>query len=165
MLIRVPFFLRLCLFLLLSVLASCSWFRHDVPSEARKTIIAVTDSYLRYIATGNERQLNSYVLWEDFLNNSHPKLTHEEYHPQLLELQNRWTPVEHPLLGLQVLDVDIDGNDALIRLRKNKRPDFPEIWVRYFWSGSAWLVVEDSIFGKEKLAGQLGARPVYPAQS
>lgn len=160
--ILVPVVSSLFLLTLPVLWSACSVFSPKEPNpEVKATVLAVADKYLQYVITGREKQLNSFVLWGDLLKKgSEQALTRDEFRKQLNSLQGRWTVEEHPLLGLKVVDLEIDGNDALVTLIKAGRDNYPTIWVKLFWSGSAWHVVDDSLFGKDKLIEQLNRQEI-----
>lgn len=135
-------------------LAGCSFFGRNGPTaEAKATVLGVASDYLSYIVQGSEKRLNSIVLWEDLLGHGtdHP-MTKDEYRAQMQLLRTRWSPQDSPLLGLEVLDLQLKGDNATVILRKAGRQDYPKIWIELYWTGAGWLVIDDSLFGKGKLA-------------
>lgn len=149
------------LFLLLGTSGCSSLFKSTPTPEETMTVISVTEKYIQVVVTGRKRQIRSFVLWDDLLSkDTEDAITLKEFESQLNSLQDRWTPEQHPLLGLKLLELDIDDNDALVRLQKSGREDYPVIWIKLFWSGNAWLVTQDSLFGKDKLISQLNSGKV-----
>ena len=147
------FLLLLIIFVLLAAGASCSLIE---PSKGRaaveSTVIGVVNTYLTAVAAGDERRLNGIVYWDLFLGrNGGELLTRSEIHTQIEQIKTRWTPDKNPLLGLEVINVSVSGDDAKVTVRKAGKPDFPTIWVKVVWSGSGWLVAQDSLFGRDKL--------------
>jgi len=82
-------------------------------------------------------------------------ISREEFNKQLEALKNRWSVDENPLLDLEVLEVEARGDRARVTLRKRSKSDYPVIWVKLLWSGSGWIISEDSIFGRNKLASRV----------
>lgn len=152
----VAFFALLAL--ALSTSGGCSKLLSREGTDAAKaTVVAIVGDYLTAVALSQERPLHSLILWDEFLRDGQRLMTRGEVSAQLMSLKNRWTPADHPLLGLEVLSVSVQGNDAKVELRKKGHPDYPVIWVKMIWSGTGWLIVEDSLFGRGKLIEQLNA--------
>ncbi|MCC6221213.1 MAG: hypothetical protein IT291_08250, partial [Deltaproteobacteria bacterium] len=61
----------------------------------------------------------------------------------------------HPFVGLDVIDASVRGNTAYLKFQKFKQPDSPIISIKLYWIGGGWLIVDDSLFGKEGLIAEL----------
>ena len=116
-------------------------------------IVSLTDDYLTAVVLNDERKLNSLVFWPALLENEglNGSRYQEDLLKQLQGIKGRWTVENNPLLGLEVINVVVSGDNAQISLRKAGRPGFPKVWVKWQWMGRGWLVVEDSLFGKDGL--------------
>ena len=137
--------------LFLFAFGACSAVVKRQPSpELRATVVSVAANYLRQISVGNLKNLNTLVLWADYLPNAKPDLTKQGYISAIQQLQHRWRVQDHPLLGLDIVSVEIEGEDAEVTLQKAKVADAEQIIVKLAWNGSGWLVVDDSLFGKGK---------------
>ena len=142
-------------FVLISLLLSgCSYLGWGGSNpEVKATVTNVADTYLRYVAAGDERNLAALVYWDSLLGRGITGgISREEFSQQLAALRKRWSVQDNPLLGLELRSVSVDEDDAEVELRKQGRPDYPVIWIKLMWSGSGWVVTKDSIFGKDNLA-------------
>lgn len=147
---------RLILLILLLGLNGCSWsfswFTSSEPTpELRRTLAEVTNQYLRAIGAGNTQMLEGMVVWLDYVANKNGTTTKEEVFRVVQQLHGRWTLDQHPLLGLAVQDVRVDGDNATVSVRKAAHSDAPLIVVQLAWGGAGWLVINDTLFGKDGL--------------
>lgn len=126
--------------------------------ELYALLVRVAGNYLRHVVNGDEARIGGVILWVDFLEQA--EIDKKEYLRQLASLRGRWTPQQHPLLGLDVIAVRWYGEDAEVIFRKADRPeDYPEIRIELLWAGRGWLVKSDSLFGKDKLIAQWESQP------
>lgn len=140
--------------LLLAGLAlfGCSTFKRSSSTpEMKIAVLRVSDDYLRSIATGNVHQVEGLIEWTDYILQKKGRITKAEVRSQVEGLVKRWTPQDHPLLGLNAEEVDVDDDHATIVLRKANQPEAPEIHIDLVWAGGGWLVYDDSIFGPDGL--------------
>ena len=134
----------------LLVLSGCSSMMPDSGTpESRATVLNVVVNYLGQIVLGNEKQLNSFLLWPEYLE-AKGQITKEQFLSQFEQAKRTWSRERHPLLGLDVKEVDVDGNEAQVVLQRPSSDD-PEIKVELLWTGAGWMVVNDSIFGENNL--------------
>lgn len=143
--------LTLSLFLLSSFsLSGCSFnlFGTKPSYEESRAVLSVTNNYLRAIAMSDSTRAESYVLWEEFSAARYGR-SRELMRDQLQEAKGRWTIENHPLLELTVVNLEIDSDDAVVVLQKEKDNEAvgPELFVRLRWVFSGWLIVDDSVIG------------------
>lgn len=140
--------------ILLSVVG-CSTLMRRTPAEGeRQMIIAVANKYLLDVSRGNYHGLYNSVLWFDFLQNRGQLLTKEQVLEQVKTVPGRWvTEDENPLRQLRVESLDVRGDKAQLVLRKEGNSKSPKVSVDMLWSGRAWLITHDSLFGKNGLLG------------
>jgi hypothetical protein len=146
-----------CVMVISCSLAACSvlGLRHTSPA-LKATIVQIANTYLTYVAAGNERHIVPMVYWDTFLKKGTPQgLSREEYSQQMAALKDRWPVDKSPFVKLQVINIDVNEDVAEIKLRRGDGSDYPTIWIKMIWSGSGWLIAEDSIFGKDKLAAKV----------
>lgn len=125
--------------------------RHQV-TAVELTVGRVTADYIQAVYTGNLSRLETFVNWPSMLGSGDEKITRAEFEKQLFSLQNRWTPEQHPLFNLEIADVDVNGDDAEVVLRRSTGSGYPKIAVTLNWVGNGWVIRQDSIFGRGKLA-------------
>jgi len=85
------------------------------------------------------------VLWLDYLQNTGLPAK-EAMFTKMHRAAERYTEKNHPLMQLDILEVDVDGNDAELALRKKGNREAPVIEIELTWVGSGWLIVNDNIF-------------------
>ncbi len=143
--------LRLLPLCLLS-LSACSTFSKPRQSRLLKaTVVSVSANYLRQVARGELRHLNSLVNWNVYLSKSKDGVSKKSYSDQVRALGQKFSHLDHPLLGLGISDIEIDDDFAEITLNKEAVEDAPDIWIRLAWNGTAWLVIDDNLFGPDGL--------------
>ena len=139
--------------LLLFTLSSCSL--NDSSSdnpEVREVLIGVSNHYLINVINGNFTELNSVILWEDYVANKGGTFSKNEYLKQLSLLDGHYTIDNHPLLNLEPKKIKISGNYADLSF-KNKNSDQIELY--YTWAESGWLLSNDNLFGEDGLFAKL----------
>ncbi|MBL7663276.1 hypothetical protein JNK13_11055 [bacterium] len=148
------------LFLLLSILfctISCSTvFESEASSAVKLTIMNVTNEYIRAIAAGNENAVESLVLWAEYADQAESNFTKALALEEVRSLSTKFqTPEGHPLIGLEVLDLSSRGNHASISLRNPALPSMEQIKIHLLWTGSAWNISHDNLFGKDRIIEKL----------
>ncbi len=137
---------------LLTMSVACSPFAKKEKSMILKaTVVSVAANYLRQIARVELRHLNSLVNWNVYLKKSKNGFKKTDYSAQVRALNKKFGATNHPLFGLGISDVEIDDDFAEITLKKDDSKDDIDIWIRLAWNGSAWLVIDDNLFGKGHL--------------
>lgn len=135
-------------FFLIALLSSCSLglgrdSSSDTP-EVRNVLIALSSDYFVHVINGNYGKIKDLILWDDYIPNKNNTISREKYFEQLSKLDGRYEIKDHPLIKVKVDEINIDGNSANISFTKD---DSPQIEVGYMWTGSAWLIVDDNLFG------------------
>ena len=144
--------------IILSLFAvGCSIFGYSKPTpELRTAVVRVTNDYLTAIGRGNESAADGIILWITYLENK--GFTKDDFRKQFLSLAKKYSTGNTPLRSLQVVDVQFDGEVAVVELKKTSDPSLGTVEVSLEWVGAGWLVVNDSIFGPNELAASLLAK-------
>lgn len=136
---------------LILCLSSCSAFtayKSETP-EAKIAVLSVARNYLGFIVMGNYNQVFGLILWNSFLDSSGSAFTKEDVRRQMELIQNRWSKEEHPLLNLDMKDIEVRADTAELTLQKFNSPESPKIEISFIWTGNGWLIQKDNIFGSE----------------
>ena len=150
-------FARLFFVLLAFSFCSCSMLRKTAPSpEEKMAVLHVVDQYLRYVVAGDKDKVASMIIWAEYLTETTKAFNQDSFFKQLSIIKGRWPREENPMLGLDVVNLEIGGDLAKVRLRKLANPQSPEIWVQVVWVGRGWMVRDDSLFGQGNLIEKLG---------
>lgn len=159
----------LCLFLailLLSTTGCSNLFRSEPPPDLKKAVVLVSANYLRYLVQNNKKQVEDLVFWAEYLDrvSTGGAFTKPQYFLQMDQLANNFSPRDaenHPLLGLDLLDVDYSSNAARVVFQKFGNPNAPQIEIHLAWIGRGWIIVEDSLFGLRGLIPTLARNNSY----
>lgn len=123
----------------------------------RTAVIRIAGEYIGHVLTKNQNQLDGLVLWSDYTKNKDQKVTRTTYFKQLASIPPLPADETNPLVGLDVYELDIDGDDARITFVKHGLENPPKIEVQITWVGQGWLVVDDTLFGPDEYLEKLGA--------
>lgn len=140
------------------LLQGCSMLERDTLSQdAKATLVGLTQRYLATIVEGDETKLADYIAWADYLGNGDKRISHFEYSRQLQRLNEKYTAEnpKHPLVGLRLVSVKGHEDVAMVTLEKADGSAKEQVWIKFVWTGSGWIVLEDSLFGKEKLFARM----------
>lgn len=141
---------------LLSSLLGCTAIKGTkVSNEQKVVVVRVAAEYLENIVQANTGALDVLVYWDRYLPEQVP-LTKKLYFNQVYALQKKATPENHPLVHLDLQEVSISGNDAVVEFQKFKDTKAPMIIIKLHWDGNAWLIEDDSLFGQRGLLSTLG---------
>ena len=142
----------LSLFLLSFLLFACAsrLSSRPVPAVTKAVVLNITADFLNYVVAGSALRLNNVVNWSDYLDINKPGLTQEDFLSQLQIASTHWKANESPLLDLDLLEITIEDDIAELTLQRIGKPDFPKIWVKLYWNGAGWKVIDDSLFGMEE---------------
>ncbi len=147
----------LVILIIVFLLSGCSSMRSAKPTREMQIAVAlVAFEYLNNVIQTNIGYLQSAVVWDDYSKNI--GVSKDQYRSQLALLRDTSTPTTHPLVDLDLVETKIHGDDAEVLVQKHKQPDAPIISIKLHWSGEAWLVVEDSIFGRNGLIATHAAK-------
>lgn len=158
---RHPIFLSSLFALLATCLSACSvWQSEPLSPDAKITVLRLSQNYLATIILGNETKLSDYIAWSDYVAATGPansKFSHQQFSEQLAWFTKAYKAQDprNPLLQLKVKDISGSNDVAKITLVKADGSSSEEIWIKFVWTGAGWLVMEDSLFGKEKLFDRL----------
>lgn len=134
---------------------------NDLTPEAKSTVYRVSQQYLGNVILGREPVIAQFIAWSDFLGSGSSRITHDEFSRQLKMLNQKYSPTDqnHPLLGLKLIKISNSGDFATIYFEKADGSSKEEIWISMLWSGNGWIIVEDSLFGKDKLFAKMFPPP------
>jgi len=142
--------LSLALLLISNVGCSKLTGRQEASAEAKGAVVRRSVEYVSQILNGKEDQLNAMIFWSDYLESKQESLNKEGYFAELKLLREKLkeSGERNPLLGLDLEDLDIRGNRALITLGKVGHAESPKIKIRMEWVEFGWLITGDSVFGR-----------------
>lgn len=129
----------------------------STPSRVESTVGRVTADYIQAVFEGTLSRLETFINWPSMLDRGlagEGGFTRADFEKQLASLQGRWTLEEHPLYGLVISDIDVDGNDAEVELKRTNGNGYPTIEISLLWVGNGWVITKDSLFGRGKLVEQ-----------
>ncbi len=130
--------------------SACGMWKKDGPpsSNEKQIVIMVCGDYLQVVVTNQHHErLNSLMALTAYMENQ-AGLDKARFLKQMESLQNRWTPEQHPLLNLDLTSINIRGNNAKVSFRRRgKGENWPTITIELIWSGTAWQIIDDSLFG------------------
>lgn len=143
------------------VLCNCSLFTSSPPSDlTRAAVIRVAGEYVANVVRRSEDQLEAMVLWADYAHNN-GGLSKETYLEQLAAMPELPLDKNHPLINLDVHEIDIDANDAEVTFRKvGVDSGAEDIVVTLLWAGQGWLITDDTLFGDDGLVAKMIAEPL-----
>ena len=130
----------------------CSSMGGEPPSpELRSILIDISARYLNSIAIGDGRSSSVMVLWPEYEVSGKTRMTQGDVDVILAEIRARkWPTTENPLYNLKVEDVTVHENSAAVFFIKELKSGSEariKIWLS--WSGNAWLIVDDNLFGDD----------------
>lgn len=139
---------------LILFLSSCSLFSSYSPTPEVKAAVAnISIDYLQSIIDNNSHNITTFLFPEQYFNDSTRSIT--SFNQQLLQMQSRWKPEENPFRNLQLVEVEVEENDATV-IFKNPSPSLAlNTIIKLRWVLNAWYIVDDSIFGKGNLLEKL----------
>ena len=158
--------IQLCLIFCISLsLSSCGNFNSKQPNpELASTIIRTAAKYLVYVVNADENEINGAILWTDILKTK--EMNKPQYRSQMSALKKRFPGTKgHPLIGLNIKDLEWTGDEATVSFVNASGTPKDTIWVQIMWSGSGWLVDDDSLFGKDKQIERWTAKKIAPKES
>lgn len=140
----------------LSCLSACGALSSYTPTpEAQMTVLGLANDYLRIIVQGKTRQVESMILWIPYVEAT--GVSKDQVRADIKWLSKRWPLDNHPLLGLQLTEINVNEDDAFVRLKKLSLPEQPEIVISLQWIGNGWLIVGDTLFTKDGVISHLKA--------
>jgi len=145
------------LLLILLLCNACGMHLLSTPAsrETKATVLRVSAEYLTQVVRGDIKKVDAMIVWSAYLKRSSKGMTKRKYFKQMANIKNRWTPEEHPLLGLVPIEVDVDDDYAEVVLRKEKQEsEEQDISISLTWSGTGWMILADSVFGDEGLLAE-----------
>ncbi|MCB0358281.1 MAG: hypothetical protein KDD44_01550 [Bdellovibrionales bacterium] len=147
-----------------SSLTACSMLGFDRPSrgtiEVKQAVLNVASDYLRFVVANKTRLAEGMILWGDYSDNKGLGFSRELWQRQLEYLHTTFDPGDvaaHPLVNLDLVNIDVDDSNSVVVLRKYNNPQAPEVRIALTWVGKGWLVTDDSLFGSSGLIAQLAA--------
>jgi hypothetical protein len=141
---------RAFLVLLLINLSACGFWKTEGPPSVneKQIVILVCADYLKIVVSNKHHErLNSLMALTTYMENQ-PGLNKSTFLKQIESLQNRWPMDEHPLLNLDLKEIIVEDDLAKVTLRrKDGLESDPDVEIELFWSGTAWQIIDDSLFG------------------
>jgi hypothetical protein len=161
--------IKLAAFFLLALLSACSEpiFSSNPNTEVRNVLINVSTRHIGTIVMGDAHAAAAAVFADDYFgkDGSRVKISDFVKYLEALKAKYKPQPTSHPLLGLQITSVRQRGNSAEVRLHKDPKvlerstdKTDTEIVIGCTWTGSAWIVSSDSLFGSGGLVPRLVAK-------
>mgnify|MGYP000544718641 CR=1 FL=1 len=140
----------------LSFAGSCGKLKGYTPTaEVKSTLVRRSADYLGFILLGDQTRLEGMVLWVDFLGDGEKHLDKTSYFQQVQQAKSLWPDdASNPLLQLDLRSIDVSEDEAEVILRKINSPSSPEIRLFFRWTGSGWMIADDSLFGTDGLIGK-----------
>ncbi len=140
----------ICKILLLTLIClslnACVKKPREATEGAKSRVAQVSIEYLRLCFLGNMKLINSYVLLSEYLKNQ--GLSLDEYTSEIERLPRRWQVDTHPVLQLVLLEVNVRDDKAKTYFQRGgAESDFPRIEIELEWSGTSWVITNDTIFG------------------
>ena len=130
----------------------CSALSHTAPSpELQAILVNISARYLNAVALGDAKQIAILVLWPEYEVRGHNKLSRADAEAVLAQIRERnWPPQDNPIYNLRDEEVSVDEDSASVfYLKTTKSGSDVRIKIKLAWSGNAWLVVDDNVFGEE----------------
>lgn len=125
--------------------------------DARATVVQMAGEYVRLVNTENKEMLEGLILWDEFVRNSPGLLTPGQVYAQMRGNATRWTEENHPMIHLDLRALHVEENEARVTLQRINKADAPLVEIEFFWTGEAWLVVDDSVFGSDGIIAKFGS--------
>ena len=142
--------MKIRIVLTLLALSACSLTSKTPNAALTNALVNVSATYLRYVVIADEAKLGNVILWHDHLEANN--LDKESYLKKLRRLKKRYPTLKnHPLLGLEVQDIEWNENRAVVTLAKAGKKNSTTIVIDLYWGSNSWLVVDDNIFGQGEL--------------
>ncbi len=149
--VRIPVlaFRAVSLTLLMVFFAGCSLVGSPKPTpEMKGAVFNVAKQYLEFIVRNDFNSVQQMISWPDFHERG---VDQQRVYKELTATKGKWSGNDHPLVGLKVLNLDVKGDRAEIKLQKAEQKDAPQIGIVMIWNGRGWLIVGDTIFGPQGL--------------
>lgn len=138
--------------LALVILSGCSMFSHTAASpELQMILVNVSARYLNAVALGDTKEVGTLTLWPEYEARGHARLRRADIEAVLEKIKAaNWPPEENPLYNLKVEEVAVEEDTATVSFLKSvKSGSEPRIRVILSWTGNAWLIVDDNLFGDD----------------
>lgn len=87
------------------------------------------------------------IAWSDYAPATEDGLTRAEFSEIVKSKKGIWSKEENPLLGLDVVDVNLGGDTATIKLIKKSTNK--KIVIDLNWIGRGWVIVGDNILSED----------------
>jgi len=111
--------------------------------EEKLAVVRVCDEYFRNIALGHYSQAEGMIAWAEY-EPLKEGVTRAMFTERIVANKSRWTIEQHPLLGVDILDVKVRGDYATVLLEKKALQRNYEI--KLVWAGRGWLILADNLF-------------------
>lgn len=128
-------------------LNGCSLFgRSEGTPEAKYAVLVVVNQYLTAIASGRSSAIRDAVAWSDYRRKNGEQLTSANVEQIVEALKGKFNRENHPLVDLDVKDLELDDNLAKVSLQKRNDSDAQLVKLELVWTGGGWVIVDDNIF-------------------
>ncbi|MDD2942343.1 MAG: hypothetical protein PHC51_05175 [bacterium] len=139
-----------------------------VTPEMKAALKQITAEYIGAAIDGNFRHAQSLILWSVYLANKEGKYSKVSHLSEMQKLKDIGAVEQNPLLGLSLVSVETQGEEASVIAKKLKTrgaPEPREVIVKLLWVGQGWLIIDDNIFGKTGLVSSLEAPEKHAADT
>lgn len=136
--------------IIIFLLSSCSSvFDNKSNAGAKVTTASVAAGFITNCLEVNYKKVSDHLFSSKYTVNQDISL--EQFQSKITNLKEKWALENHPLAGLVVSDVDLNGNFSTVTLKKDKSSGFPSVIIKLEWAGGSWAVIDDNIFGKGEI--------------
>ena len=136
-------------------ISSCALIPREATPELRATTLRLAADYIEKIVRGDTKEAASLILWEEYMSNKGSSFTTDTFREQIRNIKDRFSPAEHPLLGLDLRRINGSEDRVTVVLFKPSKPNQDDIRINLFWASSGWLITNDTIFGPGGLIEEL----------
>ena len=117
----------------------------DDNAPLRAALVRISANYFNAIIRGDKRSLDTRINPTKYFSDN--SFSSKDFYNQVSSLDGRWNKDDHPLVNLDVLDIDKSEGSAELKFRRIDNPDAPVIYLSLSWEGAGWLVSKDNLFG------------------
>ena len=151
-------FKTITLISLIIFLTSCSVLQPYTPTDdVKRTVVGITVEYLGGIIRNDLQIINEYVAKERFFSKEGANITSLDFSKRLLAMSQKCRELAQtcPLSNLELLDTNITETVAEVTLQQNNNSKAPKIKIILQWSGTGWMIINDSLFPNKGLIKEL----------
>ena len=117
---------------------------NEFSNPVHLVVLSMTKKYLDAIVRADDQALDRVVLWGEYNSEFNDITRTRKFILQKIKALNpSWVEKGSPFKNFKVKGVDVDKNSAEVELSRNGE----ELEIDFLWTGRAWLIVDDNIFG------------------